>query len=227
MTVRELNDRLQKRAKKAGISLDPALAESLATYYRLLETWNEKINLTAFSLSDAPDEAIDRLLVEPVAAARHLTGAHHHGHALAGARPHLLDIGSGGGSPAIPLKLAAPDVTLQMVESKTRKCAFLREAVRTLALSAVEVHTARAEELLTVPALHESQDVVSVRAVKVDLGLLVKLQAFLKTGGRLLLFRSGPGADTPPAVVPPLVYEATLPLVESLRSRLVVLRKML
>jgi 16S rRNA (guanine527-N7)-methyltransferase len=233
MTARELNDKLVKRAHKAGLSLDPQLVESLAAYYHLIEFWNQKVNLTAFSLSDAPDEAIDRLLVEPLVAARHLGGTQAHtqsrGHnQLAPAsRAHVLDIGSGGGSPAIPLKLAVPDMTLRMVESKTRKSAFLREAIRVLNLTNCEVDTARAEELLTRPELHESQDVVTMRAVRVEQRLMVSLQAFLRTGGRILLFRSATGAETPPAVVPPLVYEATYPLVESLRSRLVVLRKLL
>ncbi len=223
-----MSDRIQKRTRKAGVSLDPQLVEPLCAYYNLLEFWNEKINLTAFSLKDAPDDAIDRLLVEPLVAAKHMAGAHHgHSHMAAGEHPVVLDIGSGGGSPALPLKLAIPGMKLRMVESKTRKSAFLREAVRVLSLTNADVETARAEELLTRPELHESQDFVTVRAVRLELKLLVKLQAFLKTGGRILMFRSGTGSDAPPTVVPPLVYEATLPLVESLRSRLVVLRKML
>ncbi len=175
----------------------------------------------------APDEAVDRLLVEPLVAARHLAGSHAHPHFLVGPHPLVLDIGSGGGSPAIPLKLALPSLRLIMVESKTRKSAFLREAIRHLGLTDTDVITARAEELLTRPELHESQDFVTVRAVRTEQKLLVKLQAFLRLGGRILLFKAAAGADAPPMVAPPLVYEATVPLVESLRSRLVVLRKML
>lgn len=227
MTPREFNERLQRRARRAGVSLDLALGEQLTSYYRLLESWNQKINLTAFSLVGAPDEAVDRLLVEPLVAARHLAGSHAHPHFLVGPHPLVLDIGSGGGSPAIPLKLALPSLRLIMVESKTRKSAFLREAIRHLGLTDTDVITARAEELLTRPELHESQDFVTVRAVRTEQKLLVKLQAFLRLGGRILLFKAAAGADAPPMVAPPLVYEATVPLVESLRSRLVVLRKML
>jgi 16S rRNA (guanine527-N7)-methyltransferase len=226
MTPREFSERLAKRARKANISLDPQCSESLAAYYRLLEFWNEKVNLTAFPLKDAPDEAIDRLLVEPLVAARHLSSTHGHSPHL-GPHPRLLDIGSGGGSPAIPLKIAIPSLHLVMVESKTRKSAFLREAARQLNLTDTSVETVRAEDLLTRPELHESQDLVSVRAVRVEQKLLTSLQAFLRLRGRILLFRTSAGTDTPPLVAPPLVYEATWTLVESLRSRLVVLRKML
>ncbi|MCK7483655.1 MAG: hypothetical protein M0C28_46535 [Candidatus Moduliflexus flocculans] len=59
---------------------------ALGAYYRLLEFWNEKVNLTAFSLKDAPDEAIDRLLIEPLVAARHLHGVHGQGTARNSAR---------------------------------------------------------------------------------------------------------------------------------------------
>jgi len=230
MVVREQKERILRRARRAGLGVDEALLESLSAYFALLGFWNSKVNLTAFDLTDAPDEAIDRLLVEPLLAAKHIAGTPHghtHTHALAGPHPRALDIGTGGGSPAIPLKLALPGLALRMVESKTRKSAFLREAIRVLNLQQAEVETARAEDLLTRPELHESHDLVTVRAVRIEQSLLVKLQAFLKTGGRILLFRSGSGSDTPPSVVPPLVYEATFPLVESLRSRLVVLRKML
>lgn len=230
MTPREFSERLAKRARKANVTVDPQTAESLGAYYNLLEFWNEKVNLTAFSLKDAQDEAIDRLLIEPLVTARHLRGSHGHGHSHGphlGPHPRLLDIGSGGGSPAIPLKIAIPSLHLVMVESKTRKSAFLREAVRHLNLADTSVETARAEDLLTRPELHESQDLVSVRAVRIEQKLLLSIQAFLRRGGRILLFRSSSGTDSPPLVAPPLVYEATWPLVENLRSRLVVLRKML
>lgn len=234
MTPREFNERLGKRARKAGVAPDQTLVDALYAYFHLLQFWNQKVNLTAFSLETAPDEAIDRLLIEPLVVAKHLHGAHvAHGHHSAlhgpqlGPHPKMLDIGSGGGSPAIPLKLAMPALNLTMVESKTRKSAFLREVVRQLNLADAAVETARAEDLLTRQELVESQDLVTIRAVRIEQKLLTKIQAFLRLGGRILLFRSTAGAEAPPPVTPPLVYEATWTLVESLSSRLVMLRKML
>ena len=95
----------------------------------------------------------------------------------------MLDIGSGGGSPAIPMKLAAPGISLRMVESKTRKAAFLREVVRTLELDRTAVDAVRFEELLSRPTLHDAVDVVTMRAVRVDRKTLAELQSFVRPGG--------------------------------------------
>ena len=182
------------------------------SYYELLDRWNRKINLTAL---DDPDEAVDRLLLEPILAARHLPRSD----------GRMMDIGSGGGSPAIPMKLAAsPSASLTMVEVKARKSAFLREAIRVLELPNTSVETTRYEELLTRPELHESFDVLSVRAVRVELRTLLTLQAFLKTGGSLFMFR-GPSGPAQPDTVPMLSWVSTHPLVDTLQSRLTILKK--
>jgi len=210
---RDFRTRLARRARKAGVFLPDGLADQLSQYYELLDRWNRKINLTAL---DNADEAIDRLLLEPIVAGRQLPSA----------GVSLMDIGSGGGSPAIPMKLCAPTVGLTMVEAKARKSAFLREAVRTLRLERTTVETARYEELLARPELHESFDVLSLRAVRVEVRTLFTLQAFVKRGGLLFLFRGPSGPDVPD-VVPPLRWKATLPLVETLQSRLTLLQKVI
>jgi 16S rRNA (guanine527-N7)-methyltransferase len=195
------------------VTVSPGLAAQLETYYRLLATWNRKINLTALNLTELAPEAVDRLLIEPLVAAKHVPAA---------AR-RMIDLGSGGGSPALPLALATPAIHLLMVESKTRKSVFLQEAVRALELDA-SVATARFEELLAKPDLHESHDLVTIRAVRVEERILKTIQAFARPGGLIFLFRGAAGSASE-TVTPPLVWQATYPLVESLRSRLVVLEK--
>ena len=216
MANREFRERLRRRAKAAGISLEPPLVESLETYYQLLTKWNAKINLTAYRLvPGGDDEAIDRLIIEPVVAARYIPE---------NART-LLDAGSGGGSPAIPLKLASRNLSLRMVEVKTRKGVFLREAIRTLGLRDAEVETSRFEELLPRAELHEALDLVSIRAVRIETRTLNTLQAFLRPGGKLLLFRGASKNDLEDSPPPPLSWMATYPLVDALHSKLVVLSK--
>lgn len=215
MTPREFQDRLKRRARRTGLSISPELSQALERFYVLLSRWNQKINLTALPLQGAPDETLDRLILEPLVAVRHLKMPN----------ATIIDVGSGGGSPAIPMKLSVPASSLTMVESKTRKSAFLREAIRQLELKNVAVETARFEELLSRPELHEAADLVTLRAVRVEARALMTLQAFLKPGGEIFLFRGSSGRDVPDSLPPPLEWRATHSLVDSLGSRLVVIGK--
>jgi 16S rRNA (guanine527-N7)-methyltransferase len=202
----KISGRLASRAALSGLALPPILAERLVAYYELLQRWNRKINLTSLS---NPDEAIDRLLLEPVAAA-----------AVLPHRGRLIDLGTGGGSPAIPLALSAAASLLVMVESRSRKAAFLREAVRELGLAAL-VENARFEDLVNRPEYRELMDVVSVRAVRLDSPALQAAAVFLSPGGQMALFES---ATAPiPELPPGLALNHILPLLRS--ARLTVLRK--
>jgi 16S rRNA (guanine527-N7)-methyltransferase len=209
---RDFRSRLVRRASKAGIRVTDELSSALTAYYELLARWNQKINLTG--LTD-PDQAIDRLLLEPLVAARYLPSP----------ATQLMDIGSGGGSPAIPLKLATPSLALTMVEVKARKSAFLREAIRHLGLDSAHVENARYEELLTRPELHDRHDVVSIRAVRIEPRALVTLQAFLRPKGTIMLFRGSDGMSETPMFYPPLQHVQTVPLLDATQSRLTLLAK--
>jgi 16S rRNA (guanine527-N7)-methyltransferase len=178
-------ERIVRRAADAGVDVSPPLASTLAAYVGLLARWNRRINLTALPLEPATDEAIDRLVVESLVAAPHAGGP--------GAS--VLDVGSGAGSPAIPLKLARPDIRLVMVEARARKCAFLREAVRTLGLEATDVATGRLEDRVRTPGFREAFECVTVRAVRLDREIVGAMAQTLKPGGRLLEF--GPRVERP------------------------------
>ena len=214
MSSREFQERLTRRARRVGLTIRPELGAQLEIYYRLLSTWNKKINLTGLNLSEYGPESLDRLLIEPLVAAAHVRPAVR----------TLLDVGSGGGSPAIPLALALNDVSLLMVEAKTRKSVFLREALRALGLTRGDVVTARFEELLTKPPLHEAHDLLTIRAVRIEARVLMSLQAFVRPGGEIFLFRTSAGAQGHASVTPPLAWKASFPLLEQ-ASSLVVLEK--
>lgn len=215
MTSREFQQRLTRRARRVGVAISADVGAQLEVYYRLLVAWNHRINLTGLDLESLGPEALDRLLVEPLVAARHVSGE----------TRRAIDIGSGGGSPAIPLMLALPGIRLLMVESKTRKSVFLREAVRALGLTRSEVVTARFEELLADPRLHEAHDLLTIRAVRLEPRVLMGLQAFVRPRGELLLFRSVGGLGGPTTLIPPLRWRATYPLIEAHGSQLIVLEK--
>jgi 16S rRNA (guanine527-N7)-methyltransferase len=203
VAARDLPSRIARRAVKAGVPVGPELADRLAAYLLLLARWNRKINLTALGLDPPDDEAIDRLVIEPIAAAKYL-------------RPTdalVVDVGSGGGSPALPMKLAAPRLRFVLVESKVRKAAFLREAVRQLVLDEVEVENRRAED---VTGRASSADLVTVRAVKIDAALMTTVGRFLRPGGRVFAF----GTRAAAAVRQPSHVHSLVP---ERRSELVIL----
>ena len=183
MSSREFHDRLTRRGRRAGVTISSSLAAKLEVYFRLLTAWNAKMNLTGLDLTEQTPAAIDRLLIEPLVAAKHATAP----------VTRMIDIGSGGGSPAIPLALSL-SAHLMLVEAKTRKSVFLREALRALELTDAEVVTSRFEELLSRPSLHEAHDLLTLRAVRVEGSVLMNLQAFVRPGGELFLFRTASGA---------------------------------
>ena len=169
------------------------------------------MNLTGLS---EDDRGLDRLVIEPLVAAQRIPAS----------TQSLVDIGSGGGSPAVPLKLALPGLGVWMVESKRRKAAFLREVVRHLGLGDVVVDSCRYQELLTRRERLEVADVVTIRAVKMNGEALAKLRGLLKVDGKLFLFQNR-RADNVWSDVPFLRWVGSYPLMESLESQLVVLER--
>ncbi len=100
--------------------------------------------------------------------------------------PRVLDIGSGAGFPALPLKLWAPGIHLTLIESNHKKAAFLREAARALALTNVNVIAARAESLPARPAFPKAA-FVTLRAVERFPKILPLAVSFLAPNGTLAL----------------------------------------
>jgi 16S rRNA (guanine527-N7)-methyltransferase len=209
-TIPALERRIEQRAQLLGLTLSVELRGHLAAYLSLLFRWNRRINLVAFK---HPDNAVDRLIGEPLVAARWIPSG----------VTSLMDIGSGGGSPAIPLKLLLPDVALVMVESRVRKASFLREAARELGLRDTRIERERFEALARSGDITGRMDVVTVRAVRVGAAELQTLEALLRPGGHLLWFR---GKEAGGELTPGLASVVDQPLVPALGSRLRVLRKL-
>ena len=210
MADRDLPARIARRAAKAAVALPSDLADRLSAYLELLAHWNKKINLTALELDPPDDAAIDRLIIEPLAAARHVLPVDR----------LVIDIGSGGGSPALPLKLAVPRLRFVLVESRVRKAAFLREAVRHLNLGDVGVENARVEDLTSREDLRSAADIATLRAVRFDSPLFGCVKGFLRPRGRAFAFVAGEPERSPMGSV-----VRTEPLVPSLQSRLAIFTK--
>jgi len=167
-------------AGESQIDLSAAMIDSLVAYFDVLSQWNSRINLTSLPLRPPSDGAFRRLLLEPLKAAEYVpkgTG-------------RWFDIGSGGGSPAIPMRLARPDLMLSMVESRTKKAAFLREVIRVLGLSNTTVVCERVEDLSASAEVRNVATLVTLRAVRVDKGLAEGVRQLIAERGELWIFYS-------------------------------------
>jgi len=188
-------------------SLPESQLDQISIYIDLLLRWNVRINLTAIRHEE---EIVTRHFGESFFMARHLFPAEHVARtllsasagnmqesgapliahsAMSGSPPHpprVLDIGSGAGFPALPLKIWAPHMHLTLIESNHKKGAFLREVARALTLTNINVITDRAEALSAHPDLPRA-DIVTLRAVEHFETTLPQAVSFLTPNGTLAL----------------------------------------
>ena len=146
-------------------SLPPSTLDQISIYIDLLLRWNARINLTAIR---HPEEIVTRHFGESFFLARHLfpkNGTDRRPLTTDHRPPHVLDIGSGAGFPALPLKLWAEHIHLTLIESNNKKAAFLREVARALTLTNINVIADRAEVLAARPDFPRTE-VVTLRAVE-------------------------------------------------------------
>ncbi len=101
----------------------------------------------------------------------------------------LLDVGSGGGFPAIPIKILRPDLDVTLVEATGKKCNFLNVVIDRLNLKNIRVINGRAEELSRTQEFRESYDICTARAVARLNVLCEYCMPFVKVGGTFLAYK--------------------------------------
>jgi 16S rRNA (guanine527-N7)-methyltransferase len=174
-----------------GIDLPEAAQQQLLAFRDLLLKWNKTYNLTA--LRD-PEQAISHHLLDSLAILPYVNdGA-------------LLDVGSGGGLPGIPLAIARPQLSVRMVDTVQKKATFLQQAAIQLGLKNVAVDHARVEELSGQYAQ------ISSRAFA-ELKLFVELtRHLLAPGGRWLAMKGVRPDDEIAALPAGIVVDRIVPL---------------
>ena len=125
------DEQLRQGLAQMGIVLPPAAQEKLLAYAALLYKWNKTFSLTAMR---EEEKAVSHHLLDSLAILPFVAGG------------NLLDVGSGGGMPGIPLAIACPDLLVTLLDSNSKKTAFLRQAAIELALPNVAVHCGRVEQ---------------------------------------------------------------------------------
>jgi 16S rRNA (guanine527-N7)-methyltransferase len=179
----------------------------------LLEA-NERVNLTGLK---TVDEVVDKHFIDSLAGHRHL-----------GQSDFFLDIGTGGGFPGLPLKLAAPDRRALLIDGTEKKIRYVQEVISALDLRHISALHQRAENKGFQFGLEGQFDAVTARAVAKIPVLAKAATRYLKPGGVLLLYKGVQEAEaaagkTWPGYGPPEVHFYELP--EGDRRALVLLRK--
>jgi 16S rRNA (guanine527-N7)-methyltransferase len=174
-----------------GLDLSEAQQHKLLAFRDLLLKWNKTYNLTA--LRD-PQQAISHHLLDSLAILPHV-----------GSGP-LLDVGSGGGLPGIPLAIARPELAVSMVDTVQKKATFLQQAAIELGLKNVTAYHARVE------AMTGQYAQISSRAFA-EIGLFVSLtRHLLAPGGRWLAMKGVRPDDELKALPADIAVEAVIPL---------------
>ena len=164
-------DGFARAAQQMGIELTSQQLERFRKYEQLLREWNTRVNLVS-------RKDLDRLVTYHFPDS--LTAA-----GLIPQGASVCDVGSGGGLPGIPLKIARDDISLALVESIRKKALFLEQAVRELGLERTTVRAERAEAIQDLKA-----DVVVCRLVGKTAEVARWVAGLLKPGGRIILYKS-------------------------------------
>lgn len=161
-----------------GVFLDDKQEKQFRKYFELLHLWNQKLNLTTITNKEDVYEKhfYDSLTIAFVNDFKGKT---------------LCDIGTGAGFPAIPLKIAFPDLKVTAIDSVNKKMDFVRLVIKELDLKGISVVVERAEVFAKIN--RESYDFVTARAVS-RLNILMELSTpLVKIGGKFIALK-GPAA---------------------------------
>src|SRR5258705_6170238 len=127
--VASFRETLLSKARIAGLSLSDRQIAGFETHRRLLQQWGRRMNLTGLKDEEA---IVKRHFLEPIAISDLLEDD-----------GRLVDLGSGNGFPAVPLKVMHPGLDLVLVEASEKKSAFLWAVIREIGLKGTRVETRR------------------------------------------------------------------------------------
>lgn len=164
---------------KLSLKVSAGAGKDLLRLLEELLRWNRHHNLTAIT---DPLEAIEKHLVDSLTVLPLLAGTE-----------RLLDIGSGGGFPVLPLKIARPSLTVVSVDAVAKKIAFQRHIARTLCLQGFEALHLRAEQLPGRAGYKAGFDVIVSRAfAAIPIFTAVALPC-LAPGGKIIAMKGADG----------------------------------
>jgi 16S rRNA (guanine527-N7)-methyltransferase len=182
-------DLLEKKLAAFRLDLDDQKKSRLARFLSELDRWRRTVNLTGRLsaeelVSHTVESAFGANLLPLVAS--------------------VVDIGTGGGFPGVPLAICRPDLRWIWLEPREKRAAFLRHVARTIPVENAEVVSGRAEELPV-----EGFDSATSRGLKLDGAMVAGL---LRRGGSLFLWTTKEGAAENALLSARFRLEQTLPI---------------
>ena len=167
--------------RELDLNLTPDQVERFQVYYEELQSWNRRMNLTA--IVDYRETQVKHYLDSLTTSLVMAEGVK--------LRGRVVDIGSGGGFPGVPLKLAYPGINLALLDKVGKKASFLTHLVGALGLEGAEVYTGRAEDLAHDSELRESFDLVVSRGVASMRVVMEITLPYCKVGGTVVTLKKG------------------------------------
>ena len=164
-------------ARKLGFSFQEDILEKFHLYYEELSFWNRSVNLTGL---DAEQEQAVLLFADSLAGS--LAFGEH-------SSISIIDIGTGGGFPGIPLKLAFPSLKVTLLEPRGNKTAFLHTVIGKLELTGILVLQKRLDACRAFIHEEDKWDIAISKAVSLE-AILPHVKNVLKKDGKLVVFRS-------------------------------------
>ena len=170
-------DELSAAAESFGLELDGGQLDAFEKFFRLVVEQNRTMNLT--TLTEPRDFAVKHVIDSLSAWDDELFRGDE----------TLIDVGTGAGFPAIPLKIFRPKLKLCLIDSLNKRVEFLKRVVGELALDGVEIFHGRAEELSRQKTFRERFDIVTSRAVARLNVLAEYCLPFVKVGGHFVALK--------------------------------------
>jgi 16S rRNA (guanine527-N7)-methyltransferase len=165
-----------------GLDLPKGAQDALMRYAALLKDWNAKINL--ISRKDE-EHILDKHILHSLVLRMPAICDYDF------ANKRVVDIGTGGGLPGIPLKIVTPSCEMTLIDSVQKKITACNVMISELGLTGIEAVSGRAEELARLPKFSHSYDAVVSRAVAPLDDLTKWSRGLLKPGGILLALKGG------------------------------------
>ncbi len=162
-------------AREINIPVSNFQADQFAIHAVELEKWSKKINITAIS---DPAEVAIKHFVDSITPVR-----------LISPNQRLLDIGSGGGFPGIPLKIMIPSLSVRLIDASRKKTNFLKHVLRLLKTDDIEARQIRLEDFVVETMNFQTFDIVVCRALTNLRSFVEKAIPLLSENGTIIAFK--------------------------------------